>query len=126
MTVGNVEISVSALRILLDFIDSGYLNFDHYSLDFILLSAAKNLNFPEHPDAAATYGAPIDNQVTLSLSTDLLTYGLIEVRRFQQRDRWEVRYEFTHKMYRFKYWLDYKGLINDDSLNPIVRPDKVN
>lgn len=121
VTVGNVEISVSALRILLDFIDSGYLNFDHYSLDFILLAAAKNLNFPEHPNAAATYGAPIDDQVTLSLSTDLLTYGLTEVTRVQQRDGWAVRYEFTHKMYRLKYWLDYKGSINDDSLNPVVK-----
>jgi len=122
VNVGNVDVTVSALRVLLDFIQFGYLNFSYSLLEFILRSAIQNLNFPEHPEARATYGGEIDDQRARDLSTELRTYGLTQAVRIQQHDRWEVLHEFTDKMYRFKYWLDYENLIKDRSLNPVIRP----
>jgi len=38
----------------------------------------------------------------------------------QYSDRWETVYEFSEKMYRFKYWIEYNVLLEDEPLEHVV------
>lgn len=123
--VGTVKLSASFLHLVLQLIRSGYIYYHTDNLQEILAPFVRDgLKVPEHPNAGVSYGAGLDESLALQFSTELLTYGLVELTRIQVYEHSEVRNKFTDKMYRFKYWLDYKNLAPEGTMNHVIHaPD---
>lgn len=119
--VGVVILSVSFLYVLLGIIVAGHSHFDINEIKFMLLKdEVKNESVPGHPEIRAGFGETDEDYVACDRSTELHTYGLIE-RTSTTREIWQAQFEFTNKMYRFKYWLDFRNFKPDSTINRVIK-----
>lgn len=104
--VGKEVYVVNLLSSIIFYVNSGYHSFSKRDIEFILTKRANEEASTTRPDGVtgSSFG-----EIKQNLTLDLQTYGLarfIELDNFHRQDH---RCEFTDKMYRFKYWLDYNN-----------------
>jgi hypothetical protein len=103
--IGDEIFGVNLVSLLLYYVNKGNQYFDYMYLNSYLNKAFKEQLLKT--DSAITYGFV---QITEKLGTELKTFGLVRHTKKARHDSLEDAIEFTEKMYRFKYWLDYYNL----------------
>jgi hypothetical protein len=118
--IGSEECRLSLLRVLLNHLGGGRTTFNERLIGSQLLrELGKDINLPDHPEIIRGHGVGLREGASLELQT----YGLVRLTRRQTYDRWESVFEFSDKMYRLKYWLDYNNFSPDSSIDQVVRFD---
>ncbi|HJU56274.1 MAG TPA: toll/interleukin-1 receptor domain-containing protein [Pyrinomonadaceae bacterium] len=106
--IGKYGYKFSLLSSIMMLVSKGYFNFEPYSWHDLLETQLKQRDLLRSiPKDRGQLGTA---QIEIYPILELQTYGL--VKRFEKEiyhGRTEHKYEFTDKMYRFKYWLDYNG-----------------
>lgn len=117
--VGTELCRVSILRMLLAVIDNGQIHFDTYTLEIYLLrSMGKTLLVDDYEVTRVHSASTIESEVATRFLNEFQTYGLTKIKPTSNRSRFQ--YEIAEKMYRFRYWLEYKGLLVDEHLEHVV------
>lgn len=111
--IGEEVYAVNLLSSIIFYVDSGYHSFRKRDIAFTLTERANEETSTDRPDGVtgSAFG-----EIKENLTLELQTYGLarfVELDNFHHQDH---RCEFTDKMYRFKYWLDYNSVATDLSL----------
>src|ERR1044071_37038 len=106
--VGKEIYRVNLLGILLHYIGRGAHTFSKSSLEVILHEHLGEVS----PPAGRVEGVKAHpfGSIKENLALELQVYGLARVKEADNYDPAGHFCEFTDKMYRFKYWLDYNGL----------------
>jgi hypothetical protein len=109
--VGKEIYRVNLLGILLHYFGRGAHTFSKSSIEVIL---HEHLDEGSQPtDRAEGVKAHPFGSIKENLALELQVYGLARVREANNYDPTSHFCEFTDKMYRFKYWLDFNGLGSD-------------
>lgn len=118
--VGTEVRRLSLLTLILAHLRTGRTTYDEGLVGSQWLrELGKEINLPDHPGITRGHGDGFREKA----SVELQTYGLVQLTRRQVHDRWNLVYEFSEKIYRLKYWMDYNNLSPDDSVEQIVRFD---
>lgn len=95
------------LTSIIKYVGKGYDYFDYYDFGYVIsgsFDAEYSLSDPINP------AVHVSNVETAEdVTTELQKYGLIKHTRVVHSDRTESAYEFTEKMHRFNYWLEFNG-----------------
>jgi hypothetical protein len=106
--VGKEVYRASLLGILLHYIGRGAHTFSKSSLEVILYEHLGEVS-PPAGRAEGVKAHPFGS-IKENLALELQVYGLARVKEADNYDLAGHFCEFTDKMYRFKYWLDFNGL----------------
>ena len=119
--VGEDVCRVSILKVVLAAIEDGKVYFDGRFVGYQFLKVlGETLSVDGENVTRGRMGGTIDRHVASELRTQLNTFGLTIVTKSQYSDRLETVYEFSEKMYRFKYWIEYNVLLEDEPLEHVV------
>ncbi|MDQ1611475.1 MAG: hypothetical protein QOG00_1406 [Pyrinomonadaceae bacterium] len=109
--VGEEVCRVSTLTAVLNYVNEGYHYFDESTFTSNISQSLKDRQpIADTPEIKRRYGESIKERLTL----DLQAFGLIRSTTRQRFDQPQRAHEFTEKMHRFKYWLDYSGYLSND------------
>lgn len=106
-TVGNEMYSTNLLSAIVNLVAKGQHRFYKRSLEYLIYSELNE----SHP-AKAEYKRDLPyGNIRDNILLELQTYGLGKFVEVDQRRPENSLCEFTEKMYRLAYWLDYNGYI---------------
>ncbi len=115
--IGTEVCRVSILRMLLGVMESGAVYFNAADLGFYLARALdKTFLTDGHEVTRSDPLGTIEPDVTTRIQNDIQTYGLTRI----TSGEWGISYEITDKMYRFRFWLEYNGILVDEPLDHVV------
>ncbi|HKR10906.1 MAG TPA: toll/interleukin-1 receptor domain-containing protein [Pyrinomonadaceae bacterium] len=116
--VGTEVCRVSILRMLLAVIHNGQIHFDTVKLGFYLAKAmGETLLANDHEVTRVPSGKAFDSEVVTRILNELQMYGLTKIKA---GIRPRSQYEIADKLYRFRYWLEYKDLLKDEPLDHVI------
>lgn len=115
--VGKEVYRASLLGILLNYIGRGAHTFSKSSLEVILYEHMGEVS-PPASRAEGVKAHPFGS-IKENLALELQVYGLARVKEADDYDPTGHFCEFTDKMYRFKYWLDFNGIVPHLSLESV-------
>lgn len=111
--VGEEIYVVNLLSSIIYYVNSGSPTFRKITIEYTLSSKLNEHTSTNRPDGLTT--SPSDG-IKENIVLELQTYGLARIIEFDTFHRPDHHCEFTDKMYRFKYWLDYNDFVPDLSL----------
>ncbi len=111
---------VSIVAVLLATIENGgvYLEFIGQQ---IFQALGKTLELDGEEVRRGFIGKSVSRKLESSIQTETNTFGLTNVTKKQHFDELVTAYEFSEKMYRFKYWIEYNQLIPNEPLEHQIR-----
>jgi hypothetical protein len=114
---------VNLLRPLIDYLNKGYHTFRRMSLEIALGDTLNKVRPVSAPDTKRNRGF---NGIKDNIALELQTYGLAKfTEQGFARDPSDNVCQFTEKMYKFKYWLDYNDYIPELSLELVSNIEEV-
>lgn len=99
------------LSAIIGFIKEGYHMLSKYNLEYLLLTKLDKTKPLTEEDGLTrtTYWDSINNDVVLELLLEMQTYGLARLIKGDIDEPTRNVLEFTDKIHRFNYWLEYNG-----------------
>jgi len=111
---------VSIIDLLLATIENGGVYLESMGHQ-IFQALGKTLELDGEEVTRGFIGKSVSRKLESSIQTETNTFGLTNVTRKQYFDQLVPAYEFSDKMYRFKYWIEYNGLIPNEPLDHQIR-----
>jgi hypothetical protein len=115
--VGEEIYKTNLLSLLIYYVNDGAHTFRKSNIEFVLHEKL-NKDFPSVTRPEGVKSHPFGS-IRENVVLELQTYGLARVKEVETYDPAEHYCEFTDKMYRFKHWLEYNGVV------PVVSLERV-
>lgn len=113
--VGKDIIEINLLQTIFFCLEQGYYEFKIRYFEHEVRRFLGKAGFPESDaDKKRTYSSP--EPFEDNIEHELLVFGLTKIGSRESLGRQEKTNEFTDKIYRFKYWLEYNKLIRTKDL----------
>lgn len=119
--IAEVVYEVNLLSSIIDFIGKGEHQFNISHIEYRLYKRF-NESHPLTDTPEITMPRNLES-IKENLILELQTYGLDRVISADMHRPWRSTCEFTEKMYRFRYWLDYNRYVPEINFELISRTD---